>query len=144
MKDKKKFIVIGLTIVVLILLCIGIYSIFSNKQVREDVTIRGVTVYKDLKGEITKYDKTLYVEGYEGNYEKAYYISGKLKSDVDYDTLIVSFDIKDRKGNVLGSAIAGLTEIKKDGEYTFKALSTVKESDLNKIYNFEVSDIRGE
>lgn len=146
MKDKKKIIMICISVLVLVLVCIGIYKAFSKGEgeKREDVVINDVKIYKNLEGTIEEYDKTMYVEGYQGNYEKAYYISGELRPDKDYANLLILFDVKDKKDNVIGTAIAGLTDVKKGGDYNFKALSTVKESDLDKIHTFEVSDIRGE
>jgi hypothetical protein len=110
----------------------------------KDVTINNVTIYKDTRGEILEYDKTMYVEGYQGNYEKAYYITGKIKSDVGYEYLIITFNIKDRKGNILGTAVAGFNNVNDGEEKEFKALSTVPENKLKKIYSYEVKDIRGE
>ena len=144
MKNKKKLILCIIIGIVLIVALIAIYFSFSKKKKTDNITINGVTVYKDMKGSIEEYDDTMYIEAYEGNYEKAYYITGTLNSEKDYDNMILVFDVKDRKGKVIGAAIAGINGVKKGGDYTFKALSTVKEGKLNKIHSFTLIDIRGE
>ena len=145
-KPIKKIVSIVLIVVVLVILCILIYKAFMPKteNLIGKATINEVTIYENTKGKIEEYDKTMYIEGYKGKYEKAYYITGTIVSNVYYNNVIITFNVKDRKGNIIGSAVAGLTNVQKGKEYNFKALSTVEESDLNKIHSYEVVDIRGE
>jgi len=145
-KSVKKIASITLIVVVLVILCMLIYKAFmpKTKNLTGKTTINEVTIYENTKGEIEDYDETMYIEGYKGKYKKAYYITGTIVSDVYYNDVIITFNVKDKEGNVIGSAVAGLTNVQKGKKYSFKALSTVKESNLNKIHSYEVVDIRGE
>lgn len=144
MKKKSLFVTIG-AIVLLIGALIGIYFIFSEDEDYSDKRLRyeDFVIERGHMGSMAKYDVSLYVDGYLGSKEEAYYITGNLISKNHYDFVLLTFNLYDKDDNLLGIAQGGLSDVKKDEELEFKALSLTTYEDTKKITRYELKDIVG-
>jgi len=145
--NKRSIILIGVCAVLLLVLGIFLFNTFKKDE--EDIKEYDEFVYENyviLKGSTGKletYDKSLYIEGYKGSYDETYYINGTLKSNEveKQDFVVIRFNLYDKKGNVLGTAIAGINNVEKDKEYKFKAMSLTTDEDARKVYRYDIKNI---
>lgn len=118
---KKKHII--LIIIGVIVLLIGMSSLFSDTA--KDKNKSNVKQQKKEKYEIV--EQPHIVE--EGNqYFKTRYIVGTLKNNSQKETSYVQivFNLYDKDGNVIGSAMTNINHIEKDGTWKFKAIITTQ------------------
>ena len=107
----------------------------------------GEIIYKDYTiasghtGEIANYDKSYTVDGFKGG-DKAYYIKGNITAGANKNFTVITFNLYDKKNNLLGTAVAGLKEIKKGKTYEFKALSLIEQKDIGKIDHYKIKNIK--
>jgi len=144
--EKKKLILIGVCVLLAIVLIILLFFVLGkgdSNPIGEKMTYENYTILEGHTGELKSYDKSLYVEGYQGSYGEAYYIEGTLKSSEieKQDFVVIRFNLYDKKGNVLGTAIAGLNDVEKDKEYKFKAMSLTTDENAKKVYKYDIKKI---
>lgn len=142
MKNKTLVTVIC-SVVLLVGVIVGIYFIFFSPNVNTKMVYNEFVIEKGHAGNMAKYDPSIYVEGYKGNKEEAYYINGKIVSEKDYNFVLITFDLYDKEDNLLGIAQAGLSNIKKGESYDFKALSLTIHEDTKKISDYKINNIMG-
>ncbi len=137
--DKRKLSVV-LLIIAVILIIAGVLLLFvmpdSKRAVYGDFTLTS------LEGEYTKYDKSIYVDSYKGNYDFAYYVSGNITSKSDHKFTLVTFDLFDKSGKKIGIAQVGLNEVKKSHNQKFKALSLLSSEDAKKVDSYKISSVK--
>ena len=80
------------------------------------------------------------VDGYEPS-NNAYYVTGKISAKEDKDFSVITFNLYDEDDNLLGTAIAGLNELKKDVVYDFKALGILKADDVEKVDHYTLESV---
>ena len=136
---KNKYVIIAIALA--LVLIIGII-IFINipRQNYDAIKYEDYTILEGHSGSIEKYDKSHAVEGYKGDGKEAYYITGKITAIRDKKFTIITFNLYDRGNKLLGTAVAGLNEVKKGKTYDFKAISLEK-IDLEKINHYKLKNI---
>ena len=139
-KVLKKILII--TSFIIILLAIIYFRYFMNDEIKtnDDIKYERYTI-SEHKGFLEAYDKTIYIEGYQGYYDYAYYINGKIKSSENENFILITFDLYDKDNNKIGIAKAGLNNIKKDKEYEFKAMSLEKEDIIKNVVDYKIKTI---
>lgn len=140
LKDKR-FIVIAIALVLIVGGLIGLI-ILNNDNCNESKKIKyeDYVIYEGHKGKLEKYDPSMTVDGFIAN-EDAYYITGKISTKEDKNFSIITFNLYDENDKLLGTAVAGLNELKKDKVYDFKALGIVKPENLEKIDHYELKSV---
>lgn len=142
MKNKSLATIICL-VILFVGIIVGIYFLFFRPLGDVKMVYNEFAILKGHNGSMAKYDPSIYVEGYQGNKEEAYYINGKIVSQKDYNFVLVTFDLLDKNDKVLGVAQAGLTNIKKGETYDFKALSLTNYEDTKNISSYKINNIMG-
>lgn len=128
---NKKTIIPIVIVIALIIISIIIYLLYKN-ETPEDIVYEDYTIYSDLMGKVEEYDSSMTVDGYEPS-GKAYYVIGKISSKEDKDFSVITFNLYDKDDKLLGTAIAGLNELKKGKTYDFKALGIIDGTDVEKV-----------
>lgn len=136
---KNKFVIMGIIIVFIILLVLFILSLIP-KASHDAIKFEDYTILEGHFGQIEKYDSSHAIEGYKGDPKEAYYINGKITSERNKKFTIITFDLYSRSNKFLGTAVAGLNEVKKGKTYGFKAVSLEK-IDLDKIDHYKIKNI---
>ena len=136
---EKKSVMIGIVAVIVLMIGVIIYCLFFA-NVDKKITYDGYTILKGHYGRVEKYDPSHAIEGYKGDKKNAYYITGKITANKNKNFTIITFKLYDRKNKVLGTAVAGLNEVKKGKVYDFKAISLEK-MDVNKVDHYKIKDI---
>jgi len=145
--SKRSFILISISVILVVVASILLFGRFNKnkEQIKEydAFSYENYVVLKGSTGKIASYDKSLYIEGYKGNYDEVYYIDGTLKSsnETKQKFVVVTFNLYDKSGNLLGEAIAGIGNVEKDKEYTFKAMSLTTTEDAKKVYRYDLKKI---
>lgn len=138
--NKKKTIIIILVVVVLLILVAGVtYYLLEIKD--KDVVYNDYTVYEGTTGSLEEYDPSMTVEGLIPG-KNAYYITGKISSKKTKSFSVITFELYDKKGNVLGEAVAGLNTLEKDKVYDFKAIALVNQDNLEKIDHYKLKSVK--
>jgi len=137
MKNKKVILIIA--IIAVILIGIGLFLFKGTLKPEKEETYKDFTL-TELKGEYTKYDKSIYVEGYKGTFDYAYYVTGKIKSSKNHSFTVITFDLYDKDKKLLGTAVAGLNKV--DNEYQkFKALSLIDSKTAKKTTSYKLKSV---
>ncbi len=137
----KRLVIVSLVLIVLVVVISTIYFTFIKPK---DVKI----IYGDYEvlsghyGKVEKYDPSMTVEGYKGDNNNAYYITGKIKSKKDKGFTIITFNLYDKSNTLIGTAVAGVNELKEGNTYDFKALSLVNSSDMQRINHYRIKSIK--
>ena len=139
-KLLKKILV--LTAFIIIFMAIIYFRYFMNDKVEanNDIKFNNYQITEHL-GHLDTYDKTMYIEGYQGSYNYAYYITGKIKSDINSKFILITFDLLDKDNKVIGTAQAGLNNIEKNKEYDFKAISLEGEMIIQNVVGYKIKSI---
>lgn len=139
-KILKKILV--LTAFIIIIMAIIYFRFFMNDKVEanNDIKFNNYEITEHL-GHLDKYDKTMYIEGYKGSYNYAYYITGKIKSDINNKFILITFDLLDKDNKVIGIAQAGLNNIEKNKEYDFKAISLEGEMIIQNVVGYKIKSV---
>lgn len=137
--DKRNLIP-AIIILLLIALLIGVYFSFKSEKEDKQITYKEYTIYADHKGGIEKYDPSMTVDGYKGG-DSAYYITGKISAKENKKYSVITFNLYDENNKLLGTAVAGLNKLEKDKVYDFKALSLIKNSDVEKITHYKLKSV---
>lgn len=137
---RKKILLIILGIVLLMGLGYGTYYLISTSN---QMKYEGFIIEKGNKGKFEIYDKTLYYEGYEGDYDKAYYITGSIKnSSKSFASLaIITFNLYDKDKNVIGVAKASVTNLGIGVAKKFKAMSLSNTKVASKVVSYDLKSI---
>ena len=141
---SKKPVMIALVILALVAIAIAIYFIFFstiNDDNNEKVVYEDYIISSNHYGKIEKYDPSNTVDGYKGDGNDAYYITGSITAKEDKNFTVITFNLYDKDNNLLGTAVAGLNELKKDKSYEFKALSLVESKDVVKIDHYKIKSV---
>ena len=136
---KNKYFLITAFVIVLILIVLFILSLIPKTSDKE-IIYGDYTILEGHFGRIEKYDPSHAIEGYKGDTKEAYYINGKITSSVNKKFTIITFDLYNKRNKLLGTAVAGLNEVKKGKTYNFKAVSLEK-IDLNTIDHYKIKNI---
>lgn len=142
-KVLKRILVIASLVIVI--LAILYFVFFMNPNIKEKnnkIKYNEYTIYNN-KGYLDNYDKSLYVEGYNGDYDKAYYITGKLTSEKDSDFVVVIFNLYDKDDKIISTAVAGINDVKKNKEYSFKAMSLCDSKTALNVSYYKIKSING-
>ena len=137
---SKKPVMIGLIILALAAVLMAIYFMFI-KDTSGEIIYKDYTIASGHTGEIANYDKSYTVDGFKGG-DKAYYIKGNITAGANKNFTVITFNLYDKKNNLLGTAVAGLKEIKKGKTYEFKALSLIEQKDMGKIDHYKIKNIK--
>lgn len=144
---KKKFNKKTLIIVAIILLLIigGVVAytfLGSNSDNNESGKLKyeDYVIYEGHKGSLEKYDPSMTVDGHTKS-ENAYYITGKISTKDDKEFSVITFNVYDKDDKLLGTAVAGLNELKKDVKYDFRAIALVDAKDLEKIDYYKLKSV---
>lgn len=139
-KLLKKILV--LTAFIIIFMAIIYFRYFMNDKVEanNDIKFNNYQITEHL-GHLDTYDKTMYIEGYQGSYNYAYYITGKIKSDINSKFILITFDLLDKDNKVIGIAQAGLNSVEKNKEYDFKAISLEGEMTIQNVVGYKIKSI---
>lgn len=136
----KRLAIASLTLIVFALAMSAIY--FTLIKPKDGKIIYGdYTISSGHYGKIEKYDPSMTVEGYKGDMNNAYYITGKIRSKDNKDFTVITFNLYDKSNKLLGTAVAGLNELKKGTIYDFKALSLVDSSNMQRINHYKIRSI---
>lgn len=141
MKDKK---IIILIISLIIFIGIGVYFLLFNSQSDKSYTYDEFTINKGSIGELKEYNKTMYFEGYEGDYTEAYYINGSMTNNGsnNYKFILITFNLYDKNNNLLGTAIAGINNVEGNKTYEFTAMSLTTTENAKKIVKYDLKSIK--
>ena len=139
-KMLKKILVI--TSFIIIIMAIIYFKYFMNDEIKtnNDIKFNNYVITNHI-GNIDTYDESLYIEGYKGNYDYAYYITGKIKGDINSKFILITFDLLDKENKVIGKAQAGLNDIEKNKEYEFKAISLEDEMTIQNVVGYKIKSI---
>lgn len=143
-KIKRFFNKKPVQILIIVLLLLLIFTMLYFMFIYED---NGEIVYSDYTisaghiGEVKDFDPSYTVDGYQGDEHRAYYIEGKISSKENKGFTIITFNLYDKKDNLLGTAVAGLNELEKGKTYDFKALSLIENVEVNKVDHYELKSI---
>ena len=135
---KSKSLFVTLIIVALFMIVAGGFLLFREDS--GDLKYEDYTVYKGLEGSIEEYDSSMAVDGYKAS-NNAYYITGKISSKADKGFSIITFNLYNKRNELMGTAVAGLNELKKDKIYDFKAIALVDGKDLKKIDSYKLKSV---
>ncbi len=144
---SQKIMVIFISIVAVILLSVGVYFLTSKEKfiglLTDEMVYGNFVIKDDHTGSLEEYDKTLYVEGYEGNYDQAYYIKGKItnNSGNNYKFILITFNLLNKKGEIVGEAISGLNNVLKGETYDFKAMSLTTTEKARTVVSYELKSV---
>lgn len=136
---NKKTIIPIIVIAALIVISLIIYFIYKE-EVPQDIVYEDYTIYSEHVGKVEEYDQSMTVDGYEPS-NNAYYVTGKISAKEDKDFSVITFNLYDEDDNLLGTAIAGLNELKKDVVYDFKALGILKADDVEKVDHYTLESV---
>ena len=134
-----------LLLLLLIIIVIAVALIFyfkNNKQSSKEIIYEDYKILEGHSGKIEDYDSSLTVDGYQGGEDKAYYITGRITANSDKNFTLITFNLYDKKNNLLGTAVAGIKKLSKDTIYSFKATSLIERKDIEKIAYYEIKDIK--
>ena len=137
---SKKPVMIILVVLALIAILITIYFMFI-KQTDGKIVYEDYTIASGHTGKIENYDSSYTVEGFKGG-NKAYYIKANITADQNKKFTVITFDLYDKKNNLLGTAVGGLKEVKKGKTYEFKELSLIYEKMLQEIDHYKIKSIK--
>lgn len=135
---KSKSLFVTLVIVAFFMIGLGGFLLFRSDS--SDLKYEDYTIYKDLVGSIEEYDSSMTVDGHNAS-NNAYYITGKISSKVDKKFTVITFNLYNKKGELMGTAVSGLNELKKDKVYDFKAIALVDSKDLKKIDSYKLKSV---
>ncbi len=136
---KEKSLIITIIIVALLMIIAGGLLLFRDNS-NSDLQYEDYTIYKGLEGSIEEYDPKMVVDGYKAS-KNAYYITGKISSKVDKGFSVITFNLYNKKNELMGTAVAGLNELKKDKVYDFKAIALVDGKDIKKIDSYKLKSV---
>ena len=137
----KRLVIVSLTLIILVVAISTIYFAFIKPK--DGKIIYGdYTILNGHYGKIEKYDPSMTVEGYKGDKKNAYYITGKISSKENKEFTVITFNLYDKSNKLLGTAVAGVNELKEGNTYDFKALSLVDSSDLQSINHYRIKSIK--
>ena len=140
---KRILIVSSLVIVILVILYFLVFMNPDIKKKNNEIKYKEYTILNNNKGYLDNYDKSLYVEGYKGDYDKAYYITGKLTSEKDSDFVVIVFNLYDKNDKIISTAVAGINDVKKNKEYSFKAMSLCDSKTALNVSYYKIKSING-
>lgn len=137
---KKKSVVI-VTVVIVLLLIISLLCLTLLKE-EEPSTIKyeDYTISEGHYGKIEKYDSSYTVDGYKGG-NKAYYITGNITAKKDKSFTKIVFDLYDKEGKKIGTAVDGVKSLKKGKVYKFKALGIIDSKNIENIDSYKINTI---
>ena len=135
---KSKSLFVTLVIVAFFMIGLGGFLLFRSDS--SDLKYEDYTIYKDLVGSIEEYDSSMTVDGHSAS-NNAYYITGKISSKVDKEFTVITFNLYNKSGELMGTAVSGLNELKKDKIYDFKAIALVDSKDLKKIDSYKLKSV---
>lgn len=138
--EKKSF-MISILVVIFIMIAVIIYCLFFTKTYGP-IVYNDYTILEGHTGKIEEYNSAYAVEGYKGDGKTAYYINGKITANSSKQFTIITFNLYDKNNKLLGTAVTGLNEIKKNKVYDFKALSLVTSKDVKRIDHYKLKDIK--
>ena len=132
------------TILVLIILVTVVGAAYFTLIKPKDgkITYGDYTILSGHYGKVEKYDPSITVEGYKGDNNSAYYITGKISSKQDKNFTIITFNLYDKSNKLLGTAVAGVNKLKKGNIYDFKALSLVDSSNVQRINHYKIQSVK--
>lgn len=128
-KSKKWLIILG--VVVLIGIIIG----GSSGSETEEKT--GTTTTKEKFTLLEGYN------GYVGEYDFGYYIEGYIQNNTDkeYSYVQVEFNLYDKDGALIDTALDNINNLEANGKWKFKATSLV--DDPSKVASYKLKEITG-
>lgn len=101
---------------------------------------------KTPSGEVVVKDD-LTVEGNITESKDTYsmYLEGIVKNNTDDEMTLVSisFNLYDKDGNLLGTAIDSITSLKAGGTWKFKAMSLLTSDQLKEVTKWELEEVSG-
>lgn len=133
-----------LIVIIMIILLVGVISaIFFTFIKPKDgkIIYDDYTILSGHYGKVEKYDPSMTVEGYKGDKNNAYYITGKISSKENKGFTVITFNLYDKSNKLLGTAVAGVNELKEGNVYDFKALSLVDSSNTQRINHYKIKSI---
>ena len=137
----KRLVIVSLTLIILVVVASAIYFTFVKPKDGK-ITYGDYTILRGHYGKVEKYDPSMTVEGYKNDKNNAYYITGKISAEENKSFTIITFNLYDKSNRLLGTAVAGVNELKKGNTYDFKALSLVDSSDLQRINHYRIKSIK--
>lgn len=137
---SKKPVMVILVVLSIIAIVIAIYFMFFFEK-NTEITYEDYTIATGHYGKVEEYDPSFTVDGYKGDKEKAYYITGNITAQETKSFTIITFNLYDKQNTILGTAVAGLNEVKKGKSYEFKALSLIENKDIQKIDHYKIKTI---
>ena len=145
--NKRSIILISVCAILMLALGIVLFNTFKkdeeNIKQYDEFVYENYVILKGSYGKIDTYDKSLYLEGYQGSYDETYYINGTLKSNEDtkQNYVVIRFDLYDKDGSLLGEAVAGINDVEPNTEYKFKAMSLTTDENAKKVYKYNLKKI---
>ena len=137
----KRLLIVSLILIISVIIISAIY--FTLIKPKDGKIIYGdYEVLSGHYGKIEKYDPSMTVEGYKGDNNNAYYITGKIRSKENKGFTVITFNLYDKSNNLLGIAVSGVNELTKGNVYDFKALSLVNSTDMQKINHYRIKSIK--
>ena len=138
---EKKYVMIVMVAIIFLMIGVIIYCLFFTNNSGK-ITYDDYTILEGHTGKIEQYDSSHVVEGYKGDGKTAYYINGQITASKNKHFTIITFNLYDNSDNILGTAVAGLNEVKKGKIYDFKAISLIESSNLTRIKYYKIKDIK--
>ncbi len=137
---EKKSVMIGIIAVIVLMIGVIIYCLFFA-NVDKKITYEDYTILKGHFGRVEKYDPSYAIEGYKGDKKNAYYITGKITADKNKSFTVITFNLYNKSNKKLGTAVAGLNEVKQGKTYDFKAISLEK-MNVKQVDHYKIKDIK--
>lgn len=139
----KKVKIFLLLLVIVLVLVLSVKYFFKNDfSSNGSISYDNYVIERGHSGKLEKYDPSHTVEGYKGGKDQAYYITGRITSKVDKGFILITFNLYDQNNKVLGTAVAGLSAVKKDKTYDFKALSLIESKYNDNIDHYKLKEIK--
>ena len=137
---EKKTVMIGIIAVIVLMIGVIIYCLFFA-NVDQKITYEDYTILKGHFGRVEKYDPSYAIEGYKGDKKNAYYITGKITAEKNKSFTVITFNLYNKSNKKLGTAVAGLNEVKQGKTYDFKAISLEK-MNVKQVDHYKIKDIK--
>lgn len=132
-----KWIIIGFFVLVILIGVVG-----GNNDDDSSKEERTGTTIAEKKEKLTLEDG---YKGYKGNYDIGYYIEGYVKNNTskEYSYVQITFNLYDKDGTLIGTAMDNVNNLEANGKWKFKAASLTTSDETTQIASYKLKEITG-
>ena len=84
-------------------------------------------------------------KGYAGDYNIGYYIEGYIQNNTgkEYSYVQVEFNLYDKDGAIIGTALDNISNLEANGKWKFKAASLITSDEVENVASYKLKEITG-